>query len=180
MLRRARYAGTWTWTRSSSIDGGRREGEYRSGLALCVGQGGSVPCRCADRARAAEAARARRLLHEHRAAARQGAQAQSARACPGDRARRRTAGLRSADDRGPGIHQFPARRRRPSRGDRAHPQREIALWPDRKSTRLNSSHEWISYAVFCLKKKKKKKKKKIDTKINKLKEDNKRTEYIQE
>src|SRR5438105_12657661 len=27
---------------------------------------------------------------------------------------------------------------------------------DRKSTRLNSSHEWISYAVFCLKKKRKK------------------------
>src|SRR5438105_5616599 len=27
---------------------------------------------------------------------------------------------------------------------------------DRKSTRLNSSHEWISYAVFCLKKKTKK------------------------
>src|SRR5207247_2715135 len=31
----------------------------------------------------------------------------------------------------------------------------IALWlpvemTDRKSTRLNSSHEWISYAVFCL------------------------------
>src|SRR5207247_9954991 len=25
---------------------------------------------------------------------------------------------------------------------------------DRKSTRLNSSHEWTSYAVFCLKKKK--------------------------
>src|SRR5207247_4334860 len=24
---------------------------------------------------------------------------------------------------------------------------------DRKSTRLNSSHEWISYAVFCLTKK---------------------------
>src|SRR6266536_3038830 len=24
---------------------------------------------------------------------------------------------------------------------------------DRKSTRLNSSHEWISYAVFCLKQK---------------------------
>src|SRR5437762_6350327 len=32
--------------------------------------------------------------------------------------------------------------------------------PDRKSTRLNSSHRCISYAVFCLKKKKKKKKKK--------------------
>src|SRR5206468_6272674 len=30
---------------------------------------------------------------------------------------------------------------------------------DRKSTRLNSSHDQISYAVFCLKKKKKKKKK---------------------
>src|SRR5437868_7981318 len=29
---------------------------------------------------------------------------------------------------------------------------------DRKSTRLNSSHVSISYAVFCLKKKKKKKK----------------------
>src|SRR2546422_5908286 len=30
---------------------------------------------------------------------------------------------------------------------------------DRKSTRLNSSHGYISYAVFCLKKKKKKKRK---------------------
>src|SRR2546422_9881402 len=30
---------------------------------------------------------------------------------------------------------------------------------DRKSTRLNSSHGYISYAVFCLKKKKKKNKK---------------------
>src|SRR5205809_4155090 len=29
--------------------------------------------------------------------------------------------------------------------------------PDRKSTRLNSSHGYISYAVFCLKKKKKNK-----------------------
>src|ERR1041385_8522092 len=34
----------------------------------------------------------------------------------------------------------------------------ISLQPiDRKSTRLNSSHGYISYAVFCLKKKKKKK-----------------------
>src|SRR5438552_10216141 len=32
------------------------------------------------------------------------------------------------------------------------------LTGDRKSTRLNSSHQIISYAVFCLKKKKKKKK----------------------
>src|SRR5216684_7638384 len=38
----------------------------------------------------------------------------------------------------------PRSRRRRSRGDR-------------KSTRLNSSHGYISYAVFCLKKKKKKK-----------------------
>src|SRR3989440_2480849 len=30
-----------------------------------------------------------------------------------------------------------------------------ATWTDRKSTRLNSSHDQISYAVFCLKKKKK-------------------------
>src|SRR6266849_10069229 len=35
--------------------------------------------------------------------------------------------------------------------------------PDRKSTRLNSSHEWISYAVFCLKKKKER-----DTLIDRL------------
>src|SRR5438105_12797716 len=34
-------------------------------------------------------------------------------------------------------------------------QLEVRPWQeDRKSTRLNSSHEWISYAVFCLKKKK--------------------------
>src|SRR2546428_4328806 len=32
---------------------------------------------------------------------------------------------------------------------------EGALKLDRKSTRLNSSHDQISYAVFCLKKKKK-------------------------
>src|SRR5438105_15752008 len=30
---------------------------------------------------------------------------------------------------------------------------EVPKILDRKSTRLNSSHEWISYAVFCLKKK---------------------------
>src|SRR2546427_4323703 len=32
----------------------------------------------------------------------------------------------------------------------------LPFWIDRKSTRLNSSHSQISYAVFCLKKKKKK------------------------
>src|SRR5439155_23339260 len=43
----------------------------------------------------------------------------------------------------------PARRRRPAcAGSRA-------PMGDRKSTRLNSSHVAISYAVFCLKKKKK-------------------------
>src|SRR5436309_7457073 len=42
-------------------------------------------------------------------------------------------------------------------------QREEA---DRKSTRLNSSHVKISYAVFCLKKKKKKKKQKKQQHIN--------------
>src|SRR3712207_7490002 len=31
--------------------------------------------------------------------------------------------------------------------------RQPILFPDRKSTRLNSSHANISYAVFCLKKK---------------------------
>src|SRR3989449_5983502 len=37
----------------------------------------------------------------------------------------------------------------------------VLLVRDRKSTRLNSSHGYISYAVFCLKKKKKKKTKPI-------------------
>src|SRR5438034_7237924 len=37
------------------------------------------------------------------------------------------------------------------------PARDLLFEVDRKSTRLNSSHTVISYAVFCLKKKKKKK-----------------------
>src|SRR3712207_7817263 len=45
--------------------------------------------------------------------------------------------------------------------DRHQPRRR-----DRKSTRLNSSHANISYAVFCLKKKKKKKKQKISKRHN--------------
>src|SRR2546430_11886998 len=41
-------------------------------------------------------------------------------------------------------------------GDRATaPPRRAPRRRDRKSTRLNSSHSQISYAVFCLKKKKK-------------------------
>src|SRR5256885_12267720 len=39
------------------------------------------------------------------------------------------------------------------RTSRLAPRRGSALAPDRKSTRLNSSHLVISYAVFCLKKK---------------------------
>src|SRR2546422_1854455 len=47
-----------------------------------------------------------------------------------------------------------ARWERPVHGDRVAAQRH-RLRRDRKSTRLNSSHGYISYAVFCLKKKKK-------------------------
>src|SRR2546429_6436086 len=36
-----------------------------------------------------------------------------------------------------------------------HRELELHVIADRKSTRLNSSHGYISYAVFCLKKKKK-------------------------
>src|SRR5256885_12949622 len=56
----------------------------------------------------------------------------------------------------------PGARRRPARGRggcpkerRARGQEQPRLSTDRKSTRLNSSHLVISYAVFCLKKKKK-------------------------
>src|SRR5438105_6293937 len=49
-----------------------------------------------------------------------------------------TSGARRAQSGGRHVHE-------PGHADRAR---------DRKSTRLNSSHEWISYAVFCLKKKK--------------------------
>src|SRR5438309_8400878 len=66
----------------------------------------------------------------------------------------------------PYLHSFPTRRSSDlvaagPRGDaRDQPGRELAAPParlappDRKSTRLNSSHSSISYAVFCLKKKK--------------------------
>src|SRR6266480_5993462 len=46
---------------------------------------------------------------------------------------------------------------------------------DRKSTRLNSSHMSISYAVFCLKKKKKKKN---DKNLNKKKKKKKKKKKI--
>src|SRR2546422_2121349 len=40
-------------------------------------------------------------------------------------------------------------------GEPMQPRERRAAGRDRKSTRLNSSHGYISYAVFCLKKKKK-------------------------
>src|SRR2546422_5586493 len=51
----------------------------------------------------------------------------------------------------------PAHHRMRNRSASRHRDVEQALLGDRKSTRLNSSHGYISYAVFCLKKKKKKK-----------------------
>src|SRR3712207_7752339 len=54
---------------------------------------------------------------------------------------------RMAVSRGAGL--------RLSRGREAEPMRARRDGRDRKSTRLNSSHANISYAVFCLKKKKK-------------------------
>src|SRR5437588_10044144 len=64
--------------------------------------------------------------------------------------------------RSPAVRPSPARnrfRRRAARGSCSCDESRAAR--DRKSTRLNSSHTVISYAVFCLKKKKKKKKKRI-------------------
>src|SRR5712664_4681400 len=64
--------------------------------------------------------------------------------------------------------------------------RAVAGWPlakpvrrDRKSTRLNSSHDQISYAVFCLKKKKEKtKEKKKKEKKKKKTEEEKRKSRV--
>src|ERR1017187_7076824 len=46
------------------------------------------------------------------------------------------------------IGDRPSCRPSGARGERA----DVRVGPDRKSTRLNSSHRCISYAVFCLKK----------------------------
>src|SRR5438105_5975903 len=51
--------------------------------------------------------------------------------------------------------QRPSRRAGRRKGLTQAPAQTNCPRVDRKSTRLNSSHEWISYAVFCLKKKKK-------------------------
>src|SRR5438477_1529215 len=61
--------------------------------------------------------------------------------------------LRHLPDGPAGRHLDPHRRADAARNRR---HRLFAGAADRKSTRLNSSHMSISYAVFCLKKKKKK------------------------
>src|SRR5947207_15943647 len=55
------------------------------------------------------------------------------------------------------VGRFHRRRRQPAAACDllAEAAREMPATIDRKSTRLNSSHTVISYAVFCLKKKKK-------------------------
>src|SRR2546429_2620845 len=61
-----------------------------------------------------------------------------------------TRALRDEADVGPGTPLLLISAQRPSS-----PKHHAALRAgDRKSTRLNSSHGYISYAVFCLKKKK--------------------------
>src|SRR5687768_18131441 len=64
----------------------------------------------------------------------------------GDQRRRRPA---------PGHRADYALARRLGTRRRAAAANRVAEGQDRKSTRLNSSHGYISYAVFCLKKKKK-------------------------
>src|SRR5437773_6697330 len=63
----------------------------------------------------------------------------------------------------------------PHQVDEEHqPRREL----DRKSTRLNSSHITISYAVFCLKKKKKNKKKQKKNKKKKQNNNSKQMKIV--
>src|SRR2546429_5218572 len=54
----------------------------------------------------------------------------------------------------PPAHPVACRRPGGRRRDRPGADRDGRAVGDRKSTRLNSSHGYISYAVFCLKKKK--------------------------
>src|SRR5256885_16630163 len=61
--------------------------------------------------------------------------------------------FRSAAGR-PRARDPAARRRRPDRQRDRQAAVHLVVGQDRKSTRLNSSHLVISYAVFCLKKKK--------------------------
>src|SRR5206468_11363590 len=61
------------------------------------------------------------------------------------------------------IYPYPHRPARARRRTDSVPRAPAHEERDRKSTRLNSSHDQISYAVFCLKKKKKIKKKQPTT-----------------
>src|SRR3989475_2566721 len=61
---------------------------------------------------------------------------------------------RTALDLGNGVENLAAQRA----GEAIADGRAAIADQDRKSTRLNSSHSQISYAVFCLKKKKKQRK----------------------
>src|SRR2546426_4435453 len=61
----------------------------------------------------------------------------------------------------PGRRGETSSRRRMVNRDAGCEMRDESPHQDRKSTRLNSSHLVISYAVFCLKKKKKKYKKRV-------------------
>src|SRR5207302_6095487 len=67
--------------------------------------------------------------------------------------------VESMHDSGSCRRAVAIRRERPERKVGAVPVIAEVEHADRKSTRLNSSHVKISYAVFCLKKKKKKKNK---------------------
>src|SRR3712207_8212764 len=68
--------------------------------------------------------------------------------------RLRLRGLRARGGRRAGLRERPGAGAG-SAARRDHPGAAAAPGRDRKSTRLNSSHANISYAVFCLKKKKK-------------------------
>src|SRR5207247_3911432 len=55
------------------------------------------------------------------------------------------------------LRRTPRRRPKSVFSSKDRSPRDLGRFPycrrgDRKSTRLNSSHEWISYAVFCLNK----------------------------
>src|SRR5690625_6199010 len=63
-----------------------------------------------------------------------------------------TAGARVGGS-GVGLHRSLRRRRAGTSRGSGHVLSSLRPRPDRKSTRLNSSHVAISYAVFCLKKK---------------------------
>src|SRR2546422_4681554 len=74
---------------------------------------------------------------------------------PGDRVpeEAREAGMTGYHPLGEEIQDFADGRLTPARREDLEAHLSTAL-RDRKSTRLNSSHGYISYAVFCLKKKK--------------------------